>query len=229
MKKFLGGVSVILFSWTLLVHAEMRIWTSVKGDTIEAELVDKTGDTVILKTTEGKQLRIPVSGLSEADHEYLLSAVPPKLKVTVKVDVDREKEGDGYYYEETEETHKVSVTIQKTSRDKSNRKFKARLYVIARSKKESNEKKLIAYKTQDFSFIDRDEVYFDETSHLSSSQSFYTTRGYRYEGYLVCIEDEAGKVVAVDTNHSLYEKNLRNLKRASKDDLLSKTLSVINK
>lgn len=227
MKKILGAVCIILFSWTFQVHAEMRTWTSVKGDTIEAEFIKKTGNTVILKTSQGKQLKIPASGLSKADHEYLLGAIPPKIKITVKVDVDRDKQGDGYFFEETEESHMVSVSIKKTNREKSNQKFKAQLYIIAQSKKNSSEKKLIGYETHDFSFVDRDEANFSGTSKVTSTQSYYTKTGFRFEGYLVCVEDASGKVIAVDTKLTLYEKNLHNLKKASEGDLLSKDLSVL--
>ena len=225
MKKIIGAACIILFSGMLAVHAEMRTWTSVKGDTIEAELVRKTGNQVVLKTQKGKQLKIPLSGLSKADHEYLMAAIPPKMEISVKVDVDRDKQGDGYYYEETEEAYTISVSIRKTSRDKSNRKFKARLYIIAESKKKTG-KMLIGYRTLDFSFIDRNEANFTGFAHVSSTQSYYTKTGYRYEGYLVCVEDEAGKVVAVETNQGSYEKNLSNLKRANEGDRLSKNLAV---
>jgi len=226
MKTILVAVCIILFSWTLQVHAEMRKWTSVKGDTIEAELIRKSGNTVILKTSQGKQLKIPVSGLSKADHEYLLGAVPPKLKITVKDKVDRDKEGDGYYYERTEETHKFNVTIEKTSRDKCNRKFKARLYVIAHSEKKRDEKQLIGYATHDFSFDKRDEAYFSDTTTISSEEDYWDKEGYQYEGYLVCVEDDAGKILAVETNQGTYEKNLHNLKKADEGALLSRSLSV---
>ena len=70
------AVWLVVFFGVTLAHAEMRIWTSVKGDTIEAEFIKKIGSDIIMKTAQGKQLKIPMRGLSKADHNYIASVIP---------------------------------------------------------------------------------------------------------------------------------------------------------
>jgi S1-C subfamily serine protease len=51
--------------------AEMRTWTAASGGfTIEAELVDLKGDSVRLKTKDGRVLEVPLSQLSAADQAF---------------------------------------------------------------------------------------------------------------------------------------------------------------
>ena len=51
-------------------HAGARTWTDVKGRTIEAEIVRKDGDVVVVKKG-GKEVRLPLKVLSDADKEYV--------------------------------------------------------------------------------------------------------------------------------------------------------------
>ena len=48
-KKWIAVWLVVFFGVTF-AYAEMRIWTSVKGDTIEAEFIKKIGTDIIMKT-----------------------------------------------------------------------------------------------------------------------------------------------------------------------------------
>jgi hypothetical protein len=51
--------------------AELRTWTSRKGNTLEARLVKIDGETVTLRSQAGKNIRIKRSALTEADQRYL--------------------------------------------------------------------------------------------------------------------------------------------------------------
>jgi hypothetical protein len=63
------GLVVSLLCFTLQ-PADARTWTDVKGRTIEADIVRKDGAVVIVKKG-GKEVRLPLHLLSEADKEFV--------------------------------------------------------------------------------------------------------------------------------------------------------------
>lgn len=65
---------IMLFSMlTILAHAaEFREWTSNKGGKMNAELVSKTDTHLILKKESGKELKLSIEQLSDADQAYLM-------------------------------------------------------------------------------------------------------------------------------------------------------------
>ena len=227
MKKGVKVLSSALFLLVFHATAEMRTWTSVKGDSIEAEYVSMFGGKVVLKTSEGKQLKVPLGGLCDADQEYLIGAIPPKLEITVDVDVDRDKQGNGFTYETTEETCSISVTVKKINKEKSNRKFKVRVYLIAEAQR-GPKRQLIGYEMYEFSFLHQKIATFSASGGTASAHGYSWSRGFEYEGYLVCIEDEKGKIVSMKSNKNHYKKWVQNLKRANKNDLLAENLTVAN-
>ena len=73
----------VTVSLTMCVRAEMRIWTSVPGKTIEAEYVRIQFDDVILKGADGAEYKLPLAAFSGDDMEYIELANPPELSVDV--------------------------------------------------------------------------------------------------------------------------------------------------
>ena len=55
-------------------ETEWRTWTSVQGSKIEARLVERTGEVVVLERKDGgRQLQVRLSQLSQEDRDYLQS------------------------------------------------------------------------------------------------------------------------------------------------------------
>jgi uncharacterized protein YkwD len=70
-------VLVFLFgSLSLSMAGESRTWTSTSGTTLEASFERLFKSTVILKTDEGKELRVPLAKLSQADQDYVAAQTP---------------------------------------------------------------------------------------------------------------------------------------------------------
>ncbi len=233
MKKS-SLVVFVVFLGLITASAEMRIWTSKKGDTIEAEYVNIIGSKIVLKTSAGKQLKVPMSGLCQADMDYLASAIPPKMKLTVDVDKDRDTLSSysstygTYNYEEKAETIKCEVEIVKTSREPCNRDLVGHLYVIG--KQEGGDlRKLLSIDKQEFSFRKSKEFKFrSQPVTVEYSRGSYTTkRGSRYEGYILVVEDKEGKVLAIESSQGTYEKHLHKIKKAKKGNQLDRDFDVI--
>lgn len=215
MKKYLA-VACILIGFIFSASAELRIWTSRKGDTIEAEFVSIIGTKAVLKTTEGKVLKIPMSGLSAADKKYLADSIPPTIAIDVDVDKNEEKMHDSGYSVSKKETVSCSVKLKKTSREACNREFTAHAFVFAESLRDDS-KKIIIYKEYKFNFKSTAMTSFSTGSasvqnYKSDSSQSNGKYGAEYHGYLVFVEDDKGNIIAVQSNQTTYEKNIARIK-----------------
>lgn len=221
MKILLATILLSLSMGIQAGYAETRIWTDKKGNTIEAEFVNLVAGKVILKTTKGKQIKVPQNGLSSADQKFLENAIPPDIDIDVNIDNDSEKISESYSYTRSREKVKGSVTITKKNREPSNKKFKATLYLFSENLA-SKELTVIAKSEHDFSFEKSNKVIFsgdkgqaEYTNRESYSSSGKT--GDKYEGYLAVIEDPSGKIVHVKGSRPLFENQAVKILKAKKN------------
>ncbi len=217
MKKIVFNVVFLSILWVGVSGAEMRTWTSKKGDTIEAEYVQIFGgNKVILKTSEGKKLKIPIDGLCAKDGEYLAHIVPPKIDIKVDVDKDRNNEFEMDGYKRYRETIKCSVSVKKTSKMACSREFTAYLYVFA-EQVNGDIHWVISCATQSLSFREDSGVFSFKSQPASVEwqvMTFADNRGFKYKGYIAAVEDDAGNVIEMESTRDLYEKNWGKIKGA---------------
>lgn len=213
MKRFGSFVALALMA-CFVAHAEMRVWTSVKGDTLEAEFVRVlSGDRVALKRADGRELKIPIRGLCEEDKKFIKEAVPPKVEIDVKVDDESKVVGSlsGYEYDRSEKRQsiKCSVYIKQKNREASSHALVARLLVFSKDLK-NDEYRVEQVETHDFSFEkSRDTTFWSSKLVLDFIRDSYSgNRGQEFEGYLVCVEDKAGRVIGVQGSRKGYEDNV---------------------
>lgn len=73
---------------TLFSHAaEFRLWTSVKGSTIEAQLLKLDGEEVYLATKAPKEIKLKAADLSLADRQHLVEFANADKDLIFKGDV----------------------------------------------------------------------------------------------------------------------------------------------
>ena len=89
--KTLAIIYIVLGSM-LLQAADLRIWTSRKGSTIEAQLSKVDGDSVVLLTAEPKEIKLKISDLSLGDRQHLVEYAdqPKEILTTVEMGVPEE-------------------------------------------------------------------------------------------------------------------------------------------
>ncbi|MEE9368343.1 MAG: SHD1 domain-containing protein [Pontiella sp.] len=232
MNKVLIVVIMVL-GFVFAAQAEMRIWTSVKGDTIEAEYIKLFAGKVILNTPEGKQLKVPISGLCNADKEWLANAVPPKIKISVDMDKDSDTlssySGYSYDYQTKAETVKGTVKLDKTNQEPCNREFTARMYVIGKETTRDL-REVISFAEHTFSFKTSKTTTFKTTPATVeyTKSSYSVNRGLKYEGYLVVVEDQKGGIVAFESSQSSYEKNVHKFKSVRKGTKFDRDFDITN-
>jgi len=220
MTRVLIAVLVVLFG-VAAANAAFRVWSSADGsNSVEAQFIQMSGTRVVLEKADGSRVMVPAEKLCAKDQEYLASVVIPELKIKVDKDVDSEKlsEYSGYSsgWVHKREDINVKVLIQKTSKAKCSREFKAHLYIIAEAS-QGDSRRVIDHKEHSFSFVK------SNSTQLSGSASveFYEYSGYssggkngwEYEGYLVVVEDDSGAVIATETNKSSYESCLQKIQK----------------
>ncbi|MBN2703525.1 MAG: hypothetical protein JXR23_04865 [Pontiellaceae bacterium] len=78
-------ICFVLFFSAVCVQAEMRTWTSQTGDTFEGEMVRESGPDVVLKGLDDRSIKVPLSGLSDEDQEYVRFKRPIELKIEISI------------------------------------------------------------------------------------------------------------------------------------------------
>lgn len=213
MRKNLTYVLVMLTMFSLTTFAEdFRVWSGNNGSTTEAKFIQMSGPKVILEKRDGKRITVPKKALCKADQEYLAAAIPPELKITVDKDVDSDNVSQGYYYTRKRESIDIEVKIEKVNKDKCTRKFKASLYIMAKSK-DGDRRKVLRHEDHSFSFVDSDSTSFSGSAEVTNSEGYSYEYGFEYEGYLIVVEDDNGSVIAIDTNKSTYETHLEKIRK----------------
>ncbi|MEN8255965.1 MAG: SHD1 domain-containing protein [Verrucomicrobiota bacterium] len=230
MKKRVLNIIMLSILWAGVSGAEMRTWTSKTGDTIEAEFKSMFGSSkVVLKTSGGKTLKIPIDGLCAKDQEYLAAVVPPKIDIEVDVDKNQNNEFSATGYKRKRETIKCSAIVKKTSKAPCSRDFKAYLYVFA-EQINGDIHWLISCADQSLSFKDDKKTFSFKSPPASvewQDMTFADNRGFKYKGYIAVVEDSDGNVVAMESTRDLYEKNWGKIKGAPKGTKFDRQLDAV--
>ncbi len=215
--KTIATILITIFSLISISIAETRMWTSIKGDTIEAELVNIISKNVVLKKMNGKQIQVPVSQLCAADQKYLATMKPPKIEIEVDDDVDDKTIGSvsGYDYDHSSkrERLKCAVHVKKKSREDNSMPLIAHLFVF--SKDLRREEYIIeGCEEWEFSFENQDSFSFssDTISLEHSKNSYYGNSGRAYAGYVFWVESKDGKLVGINGSKGMFETNFVRIK-----------------
>ena len=210
MKTMNPGVLLALLCLCgTTAFGEERTWSDRKGNTLKARYVRADGDRVVLETADGNRLTVPKAGLSEADQKYLAGVVVPDLKITVKRDsaVKRPLEATGYT--QKEETYSFKITIEKTSKEDNARTFRAAMYVVGISVGDFDRispRKVIGHAAHSFSFKESDATEFGMSCTTTVEDWTTIKHGWRYDGYIMVVRDDADREVMVQTSKSTYDR-----------------------
>ena len=76
-------LTALIFSYPNLLNGESRTWTSTKGSTMNAELVDFSNRIVILKSSSGKKISLKIEQLTQADQSFVKQWVAQKESLKI--------------------------------------------------------------------------------------------------------------------------------------------------
>ena len=195
----------------------LRTWTLADGRNVEAELVMRMGDKLVLKNTRGKTLKIPVGHFSAADLDYVELQNPPPLKLTFQKDIDHIhfKALPIASIPPAVEEMTCGVKIEKTNRTPYTKELKAELFTFGT---EIDGKNYILLDRQErrFSFGGDAGNVFEFMGRTVSLRDYYDgngdRRGERLAGRLILITDARGKVIASKVSNPWMLENLETIR-----------------
>ncbi len=222
MKELKFVVAVLCLVWAGASYAEFRVWSSKDGmSNVEARFIQMSGSKVVLEKPDGNRIMVPKNKLSAKDNEYLAGVIPPRIKIDVDEDSSRIKLSENNSWTDYEETFNLEVVIKKANREPCNQKFKAYLYMIA-VKYTGDGRRVIASEENEFSFEQHDTTKLKATGKVQYENYVSTgKRGWKYEGYIVVIENEAGERIMADSSKSTYESKLNLIRENKSGDIFN--------
>lgn len=223
----MGTRIVVIFVWILIlfradsVCAEMRTWTNVSGDTLQAEYVREAAGVVILRLEDGTEIKKDYRDLSEADQQFVQLQNPPRLDIDVSVKDETRTVGTfgGWRntYQLIYEILHPSVTIKKNALDDYVSQLTLELAIVGQVL-ETDRYILLDHMTQTFQFEQ-----LDEFSVESVPIDLYRTRGsvktgIEYYGYIAVVRDSVGETIAMKSNYSDLQRHADTILTAEPQD-----------
>lgn len=213
--------------------AEMRLWTDKDGKTIEAEFVRITGDKVVLKQVNEKELEVSLDTLSEQDRRFAILQAPPKIEIDVNTDVDRSNKGYGNYgagYQVQKETISADVKVRKTSSNPYEAPLISEVFLIGQLEQQEHYIILNRSRSQ-FTFTgDNKREYVYSSGEVSLKQlEAGSQMGVEYRGYLAVVKDRAGNIVEIKSNKPGFEKNADVIMESQRGDTFDKEFKPLRR
>jgi hypothetical protein len=187
------------------VDAQMRTWTDVHGNTIEAELVENMNDEVTLQKTDGDETHISISGLSATDQKYVLANSPPTISISVSEVTDRKNKGFTIEAEHNEDDVDMQIqtsssyykaTLKKSGTIPYTKPIQAELYIFG-YKKQSDSFVLLSKTVKKFTFDKgdvKDQFFFESDPVTTKTLQGNRSKGTVYHGNLLVLVDDKGHV-----------------------------------
>jgi hypothetical protein len=217
-----------------MAMAEMRVWTAQSGKTVEAEFVRTTGDKVVLRKTDGSEIKVPLDALSEKDRRYAVLQAPPRIEISVAADVDRSNKtggsnrGSGLQLQQ--ETIVAKVKVEKASPAPYVAPLEAEVYLIGHVEQTDNYI-ILDHTKSGFSFSgeNANEHAFESMEvnlrQLESGQQM----GVEYRGYLAVVQDKAGNILEIKTNKLDFQRNADAIMGSKRGDAFDENFNPVNR
>lgn len=221
----------------LLAHsaaAEMRTWTDVRGNKIEAEMLENMNGQITLVRAKGGEAHISISNLSAADQKYVLVNSPPKIEISVSEVTDRKNQG--FSFEDSEDSNNdIDVQVQTSSSH-----YKATLKksgTIPYGKPIQAELYVFGYKSQDDAFVlmsktikkftfdqgdIKDKYVFESNPVTTKSLQGNRKAGTKYHGNLLVLVDEKGRVFNAKGSRSRMQEFTAQIRKMDAGQVVTK-------
>ncbi len=198
-------------------HA-VRLWTMADGRSIEAEFVTEVARNAVLKNKRGRQIKIPMRDLSEADRSFILLSIPPVLDINFAKTSKQGRFGDtlnGNAPPVRSTIFTFSCRIKKTSLRPYDFDLTAEFFAVG-NEFGGNKKMLLDYQKADFRLTEENNFAFEFTGNPVDLIDYNMNdehKGRKYSNFLVVIKDSRGKVIAYRTPSENLYRNLDNLRK----------------
>jgi hypothetical protein len=210
--------------------AESRIWTDATGKTIEAEQVKVLNNQVVLRLTNGHEIKVSLDSLSAADREAAMLNEPPALDLKVSAKTSRSNSslrsvGPASRVQVEEESTQVSVAVKKASSASYELPLNAVLYLIGENG--DGELAVLDKVSETFSYSDKSQVFEFQSDAFESMKAEGDERRTEYKGWLVTVQDSSGEIIATKSSSRAYSENMETLMVANESTTDNSDYSVL--
>jgi len=218
-------------------HAEMRTWTALNGQVLDAGFVTVIGDKAVLKNEQGKMQKIPLAQFSEKDREFIELAEPPDFSITFSKQSSQRMVKKSPFNKKNVPTvfdYVFGAKLKQTSTDPYNHGLHVEFFAIG-AEIDGNNHILLDYQKSSFTPTKENQRSFElrgETVELTdyligSNRVGWQHRGRKYSSYLVVVTDLRGKIIAHETPKKWLFENLENLRQVPVGKCIDKTCTRV--
>ena len=184
-----------------------RTWTLESGKTFDAEFVTMIGKSAMMKSKRGRQKRIILNQLSEADREFIELSSPPKFKI------DFLKSSSTQFFIESPDipgwtpdqlNYRFGARVTQDGAGRYNQELKVEIFAIGDEIEGDNFVLLDRLETR-FTPSRENKFRHEYKSDVSvkvrevdvgwGSNSIFGRRGIKYGGNLIVVSDKNGRIV----------------------------------
>ncbi len=210
MKKMTtAAMLAAVFAGTTAL-AEFRVWTDVKGKTIEAEQVEVLNSQVVLRLVNNREIRVSLDSLSADDRRLAMLSRPPALEIEGSAETEHSSStlyqgGSRNRIQIEKASTAVTVNVLKTSAAVYEEPLKAVIYVMGQRGEENGV--VLDKLTKTFSYTGTESEFTFLTDEYTSETRGDSISGDIYKGWFAAVYDSNGKVVAMKGSAKEFEEN----------------------
>jgi hypothetical protein len=211
---------------------EMRLWTTLDEERIEAKLNVVVGQQVILDNAKGKQVKLSLDHLSAVDREYIVFATPPRFNINFfKRSAQIPNPPLSPWVSQNQRplqmyNYTFGTRVKQESTGEYNHPLTIEYFAVG---EEIDGNNFVLLHRMTSSFIPTAEnqgahEFFGEQVKLMriAYRSSAPLRGIKYGGYLVTITDERGNLIQHETSNKFLYAGLNNLKQLKQNNHFNK-------
>ena len=219
MKRLMMGLGVV-FALCLCVHAELRTWTTITGETVEGEYLGSAFDSVSIENADGKLIKVPLDKLSKEDRVYVELINPPRLSVDFLESSQQIFPKASPLWSDNSPIavldHTFGARIKKLDTKVYNHELTVEWYCFSKQVWDPKKYKMIQhYKSEPICFskkVREFELRCDRAVRLykiivDQGTGAAMPRGQKFAESLVIVRDERGEIIAYNTTKNwLYDQ-----------------------
>jgi hypothetical protein len=206
----------------------MRTWTGADGQSFKAQLITVMNTYALFESENGKQRKIPIARLSEADRVFVELANPPQFTIDFsRKSQQRMMKKSPYSGRELPQIVDMTFGVKMKQAGVGSYHHELHVEYFAIGKEVSGDHYIL---------LDRGESHFIPSEENERSHEFYGRQvklmnynlanqrhGRRYSGNLVVITDKRGEIIQHSASNEWLFENLENLKRLPVGSFMDKT------
>lgn len=225
------ALALALLLCATIAEAGFREFTGRDGRTMVAEIVSASGGKVTLKRENGRTVTTNVIVFSDEDQDFIRqwqkdqqSTYTPRLSFEVNTGKST-READDLGMDYWRQTFEFTAAISNDERDFDVSGAKGILIVLGKHITESNRLKVLSKQEFDANIPAGKTLTFRgkgfSTSYIDID---YSREGYKYNGYLLILQNADGKVIASDSTPDTFARFAVNALKLDTGDICDRML-----